>query len=157
MESSAEVKRKVCRYHLDSGGCQLIPPFMCAGEADCTLYQLDAEMLCPNCNKKGADWSGWGEHGGFKYTCWNCGHVWTEPLISRLKTPGVCLRCGRGFTNPVPEVTSPGSDPEIACKEWCAECNLFTMNIIRRWSTAYKIDPRKLVDPVRGGGRHAGT
>lgn len=64
---------------------------------------------------------------------------------------GKCRRCGREFTNPVPEVTDPGRDPEIACKEWCAECNAYTMNIIRRWSTAYAIDPRKLCDPLKGG------
>lgn len=68
---------------------------------------------------------------------------------------GKCRRCGAGFTNPVPEVTVPGGDPEIACVEFCAECNVFVMNITRRWATAYAVDPKELVDPVRGG-RNAG-
>ncbi len=57
-----------------------------------------------------------------------------------------CLRCGKEFDNPMPEVTYPEGIHEIACKEWCAECNQFTMNVIRRWSSAYRVkDPVDLI------------
>lgn len=138
----------VCRYHLENSKCQLSG--ICVGEASCILYQLEAERLCPSCNKRGAEWSSYGEHGGLKYTCWNCGHVWTE-LFTRSVTPGVCLRCGKAFVNPVPPVTVPSGDHEIACEDWCAKCNAFTMSIIRRWSTAYKVELRSLRDPLKGG------
>lgn len=60
----------------------------------------------------------------------------------------VCRRCGREFTNPVPEVTNPGGDTEIACVEICADCNCFIMNIVRRSDCAYKV--KHLHDPIRG-------
>lgn len=152
--TDVEIKYKVCRYHLENSECQLTQPstLLCQGEANCTFHRLNAEKLCPSCNKKGADWSGYGEHGGFKYTCWSCGHVWTEPLVWP-ETPGVCLRCGREFTNPVPEVTNPGLIRDIACKGWCAACNAFTMSVVYRWSSAYAVDPKQLDDPLRGGKR----
>lgn len=62
---------------------------------------------------------------------------------------GKCRRCGKEFTNPIPEVTVPEGDPEIACAEWCADCNRYAMNIIRRWATAYKASPHELHDPLR--------
>lgn len=69
---------------------------------------------------------------------------------------GRCRRCGKEFDSPVPEVTYPGGIVEIASHEWCAECNAFAMNIVYRWSSAYRVDPKNLVDPVRGG-EHAGS
>lgn len=63
---------------------------------------------------------------------------------------GKCRRCGREFDNPVPEVTYPKGLHEIATSEWCAECNVFTMSIVFRESSAYKV--RRLHDPMKGGG-----
>lgn len=60
-----------------------------------------------------------------------------------------CKRCGKDFTNPVPPITNPDGDTEIACVEWCPDCNRFVMNIIRRWSTAYAVDPGELYDPLK--------
>lgn len=63
---------------------------------------------------------------------------------------GKCRRCGREFDNSVPEVTYPKGIHEIATSEWCAECNVFTMSIVFRESSAYKT--RRLHDPMKGGG-----
>lgn len=60
-----------------------------------------------------------------------------------------CLRCGRAFSNPVPEVTHPEGIHEIATHEWCTDCNIFAMNILFRWSSAYRV--RSPYDPLRGG------
>ncbi len=68
---------------------------------------------------------------------------------------GKCRRCGRKFDNPVPEITFPEGINEIACSEWCAECNQFAVSVLFRWSSAYRM--RHPVDPVRGGSRNAGT
>lgn len=140
-----------CKYHLgEDGRCQLtFPKGMCEGEEKCTLYQLDAGRLCPSCNKKGADWSGYGEHGGFKYTCWTCGHTWTESII-RLETPGICLRCHREYETPFPEVVRPGGWEEIATEEWCADCNKLAMSVIFREISAYRTKG-PLYDPIRSG------
>ncbi len=66
---------------------------------------------------------------------------------------GKCRRCGREFDNPVPEITRPDGNPEIATSEWCADCNALIMTVVHRESTAYKKTP--LVDPMRtkGGSR----
>jgi len=60
----------------------------------------------------------------------------------------VCRRCGREFTNPVPEVTDPSGNKEIACVEWCSDCNALAMSILFRWSSAYCM--KHLRDPLRG-------
>lgn len=60
----------------------------------------------------------------------------------------VCRRCGVEFTDPVPEVTDPGGNVEIACVEYCADCNCFIMNVIHRHDCAYKV--RYIHDPVKG-------
>lgn len=60
-----------------------------------------------------------------------------------------CRRCGREFTDPVPEVTTPSGNREIACVEWCPGCNTFVMNVIFRWNTAYAV--KHLEDPLKGG------
>lgn len=146
-----------CEFRSENGSCQLLfpPKSACAGEDDCTHYQLEAEKVCPSCNNKGASWSGYAKHGGFSHTCWNCGHIWDEPFV-RLKTPGICLRCERKFDNPVPEVTYPEGYHEIACIEWCADCNALTVAVIFRGSTAYKKFP--LFDPTKTrGGRYASS
>lgn len=62
---------------------------------------------------------------------------------------GKCRRCGREFTNPVPEVTIPTGNKEIACREWCPDCNCLTMSIVYRESTAYRKE--RLYDPLKGG------
>lgn len=153
--ANAETRYEVCGFRLENGGCRLtFPVWRCVGENKCTHYRLDAEKLCPSCGKRGASWTGYGEHGGFRYTCWRCEHVWTESLASRPGTPGVCLRCGKEFDSPVPEVTYPGGINEIACNEWCAECNKFAVSILFRWSSAYRI--KRPLDPVRGG-KYAST
>lgn len=64
---------------------------------------------------------------------------------------GKCRRCGREFDNPVPEVTYPKGSHEVACAEWCADCNAFVMNIVYREFTAYMRKKGSLYDPVRGG------
>lgn len=140
-----------CEYHLDNGRCQL--GGMCKGEDRCGLYQLDASRVCPSCNGKGAGWSGYGKPGGFKYTCWSCGHTWTELGISRPETPGVCLRCGREFENPVPPVVNPEGGREIATSEFCADCNKLIMSVVFRDATAYRVPGTRetLHDPIRGG------
>ncbi len=65
-----------------------------------------------------------------------------------------CLRCGREFDDPVPEVTYPEGINEVTCREWCAECNQFTVSVLFRWSSAYRV--KHPIDPVRGG-KHART
>lgn len=67
---------------------------------------------------------------------------------------GRCRRCGREFSNPVPEVTYPEGIHEIACDEWCADCNALAMSIVFRESSAYK---RKLLFDPRRGGSHASS
>jgi len=62
-----------------------------------------------------------------------------------------CFRCGRGFTNPVPEVTDPTGNREIACKDWCSDCNCLVMSVIFREISAYR--RVRLLDPLRGGQR----
>jgi len=138
-----------CEYHLEDDSCQLLSPqkFHCQGEDRCTHYQLEAKKLCPDCNKMGASWSGYGKPGGLKYTCWSCGHTWTEPLTWP-KTPGVCLRCGREFENPVPEVIDPEGGKEIATSEWCSDCNKLVMSIVFREVSAYRTKGF-LYDPLR--------
>lgn len=62
---------------------------------------------------------------------------------------GKCRRCGKEFDNPMPEVTYPEGINEIACREWCAECNQFAVTILFRWSSAYRVKHPQ--DPIRGG------
>ncbi len=61
----------------------------------------------------------------------------------------ICKRCGREFSNPIPEITEPEGHREVASAEWCADCNSFAMSIVFRNSSAYR--KKKLYDPVRGG------
>jgi len=153
----ADVTR--CKSHLEDDSCQLLFPsgFICVGENNCTHHQLNAERLCPSCNNKGASWSGYGKHGGFNYTCWGCGYIWTE-LLTWPKTPGICRRCGREYDSPVPEATHSHeyANHEIASAEWWADCNAFAMSVLFRESSAYRPEEKgELRDPTRGGIMHA--
>lgn len=62
-----------------------------------------------------------------------------------------CRRCGRDFTTPIPDIVNPQGNLEIACVEWCAECNALAMSIIFRESSAYRteglFDPLRSMDP----------
>lgn len=69
---------------------------------------------------------------------------------------GHCRRCGRSFDDPVPEVTHSEGIHEIACVEWCAECNAFAMSIVFRESSAYRVAKGSLRDPMQGGREDAG-
>ncbi len=51
----------------------------------------------------------------------------------------ICKRCGKEFEDSVPPVTRPDGNHEIACWEWCADCNAHVMSIIFRESSAYRI------------------
>ena len=62
---------------------------------------------------------------------------------------GRCLRCGKEFSNPVPEVVNPEGNREIATKEWCPKCNGLAMGIIFRQSSAYKI-PKGILWHIKG-------
>lgn len=66
-----------------------------------------------------------------------------------------CLRCKRDFENPVPSVTNADGNMEIACRDWCPDCNTLAMSIIFRESSAYRT--KELYDPLRwpkqGGAR----
>lgn len=148
---------KKCEYHLENGRCQLSFPFSygCVGEDKCDHYQLNAERLCPNCNKKGASWSGYGKHGGFKYTCWTCERTWTEQF-TWTETPGVCLRCGRKYETPFPEVVIPDGRMEIASEEWCADCNRLAMTLVFREISAYRMKG-VLFDPLKHSKREENT
>ena len=42
------------------------------------------------------------------------------------------------FTSPIPEITWPDGEREIACAEWCANCNAYTMTVIFRDGSAYR-------------------
>jgi len=66
---------------------------------------------------------------------------------------GLCRRCGRPVNNPVPEVTHPEGNYEIATEEWCADCNALTMSVVFRGISAYRLE--KLKDPLKGGHIHA--
>ena len=64
----------------------------------------------------------------------------------------ICLRCGREFENRMIEETNPGGNPEIACKDWCPDCNrLVMMTVFREQSAYYK--KGGLYDPIRGGSK----
>ena len=81
-----------------------------------------------------------------------------KEALGEFSTPfdGHCKRCGAEFSDPVPEVSVPEDNTEIACSEWCAGCNAFVMSIVFRESSAYRKGKGELVDPSRGG-RHANT
>lgn len=69
-----------------------------------------------------------------------------------------CVRCGTEFDNPVPEVTNPAGNTEIACNGWCPACNAFAMAIAFRFSSAYLPESGnagEIRDPLRGGKHHA--
>ena len=51
----------------------------------------------------------------------------------------ICQRCGKEYMDPVPKAVHPDGNPEIATKDWCPDCNSFTMCLVFRGSTAYKI------------------
>jgi len=55
-----------------------------------------------------------------------------------------CLRGGKEYNNPIPEVSNPEGIKEIATREWCSDCNALTMAVIFRRSSAYRIPLRKL-------------
>lgn len=60
-----------------------------------------------------------------------------------------CLRCGRDFSDPVPSVTNPdGRNPEVACRDWCGDCNRIAMMAVHRTSSLYFF--QGAVDPIRG-------
>lgn len=69
---------------------------------------------------------------------------------------GKCRRCGQEFDNPVPEVTHSEGSHEIACEEWCPDCNILAMSVIFRGFSAYRKEKGQLVDPLKGG-RYAST
>jgi DNA-directed RNA polymerase subunit RPC12/RpoP len=49
-----------------------------------------------------------------------------------------CLRCGKEFDNPYPEIKIKDRNTEIACKEWCAKCNELVMHVLYRGRSAYQ-------------------
>jgi len=64
------------------------------------------------------------------------------------KKKRVCLRCGREYDNPIPEVVDPTrTQKEIATSEWCADCNRLAMSVLFRESSVYRT--RELYDPLR--------
>lgn len=67
-----------------------------------------------------------------------------------------CLRCKKEFSDCVPEVTHPEGIHEIACSEWCAKCNAFTMSVVFRESSAYRVAKGHLQDPMKGDRKDAG-
>ena len=153
-----------CRYHSDNDLCGVgMLGDRCKGEDNCTSHQLNANMLCPNCDSRGADWTGWAKHGGFNWTCWTCKETWVEPLVWE-ETPGICLRCKKPFDNPVPEVSNPqGMHDDIATDKWCAACNKTAMSALYRDAGAYYV--QGLRPPWQsetqstipeGGSKHAG-
>ncbi len=126
-----------CKYHLEDNSCRLdFPGQSQCNEDECASYQMDVNRLCPSCNTRGAGWSGYSKLGGLDYTCWSCGHTWNEPIV-RYDTPGICLRCGKEYDDPRPEIIIPGVNPEIATSEWCAECNKVSMAALYRNRSAY--------------------
>ena len=48
-----------------------------------------------------------------------------------------CLRCGKDFRDPVPEIVNPGGNVEIATADWCAACNKAAMAALGRQRSAY--------------------
>ena len=78
-----------------------------------------------------------------KLASFEAAHGKYEPVAT---IPGVCKRCGKPYTNPMPEITYPDGVCEIATTEYCAGCNAFLMNVLFRWSSAYRVkhpvDPR---------------
>ena len=138
-----------CKDHLEDGGCrQGFPHGICEGEDNCLSYREDAKRTCPSCGCLGANWSGWDRHCGDKYICWTCKNIWVEAPTRHEPSPGKCLRCGRSFENPVPEITNPGGNTEIATDEYCADCNRLVMSLVNRYSSAYW-KKGELSDPLR--------
>ena len=72
-------------------------------------------------------------------------------FVPREATPGgksgcmKCLRCGKEFENPMPEITVSDGYKEIASVLYCASCNAFVMSVLFRDRSAYDIfkDKRK--------------
>ncbi len=62
-----------------------------------------------------------------------------------------CIRCGNNFDESIVDVTNEDGFYEIACSEWCPPCNVFTMAVLFRESSAYRSDPKDLFDPMKGG------
>ncbi len=60
-----------------------------------------------------------------------------------------CLRCGKEYDDPVPEIIQPDGVTEIATREWCAGCNAFAMSIVYRGRSAYS--KPVFYDPSKGG------
>ncbi len=44
-------------------------------------------------------------------------------IPSKETKPGICIRCGKKFDNPTPEIKNSKGNTEIACVGWCAACN----------------------------------
>lgn len=63
----------------------------------------------------------------------------------------VCLRCHREFKERVIEETNPGGNPEIACDDWCPDCNRLAMSVVFREMSAYYRPGKPLYDPLKGG------
>lgn len=59
-----------------------------------------------------------------------------------------CLRCRREFTNPVPEVHFPDGHKEIACIQWCSDCNSYAMSVEFRDSSAYRPLKKGILQPI---------
>lgn len=50
----------------------------------------------------------------------------------------ICLRCGKKFTNPIPEVTNPnGVRADIFTDDWCAKCNQIALMASQRRNTIF--------------------
>ena len=62
-----------------------------------------------------------------------------------------CLRCGKDFDDPRPEVTQPGLNPEIACVSYCPDCNRAVMSYVFRNNSAYF--RKDFQDPMKEGNR----
>ena len=50
----------------------------------------------------------------------------------------ICLRCGKEYDEPIPEVTHPEGDREIASVHYCARCNTLIMTVLFRNNSAYR-------------------
>ena len=49
----------------------------------------------------------------------------------------ICSRCGKKFDNPYPKIVNPERNTEIACINWCADCNRIAMSALLRQGGAY--------------------
>lgn len=56
----------------------------------------------------------------------------------------VCKRCGKEFSNPIPEVKNPDGIREVATVECCADCNALIMWVLYRDRSAYRLSGQML-------------